>query len=304
MGRVELGMVVRQAVERSRPLIQSSGRELAIRVPPFPVFVNADVTRPMQVVSNLLNNAARYTDQGGRITLAVEPHGSDAVVSVRDTGVGIAAHMIHEVFEMFTPADRSLERSQGGLGTGLSLVKVLAEMHGGSVEARSEGHGQGSELEVRLPVVMSLAGVGHGDDANEGDSPTARRRILVVDDNRDAASSLAMMLTMMGNETQTAHDGLEALEVAVAFRPDVILLDIGMPRLNGYDAARRIRQEAWGKNVVLVALTGWGQEEDRRRSEEAGFDNHMIKPVVPAVLEKLLAAMPATRHDVQSNAAS
>ncbi len=289
--RVELAKVVQHAVETSRPLIEASGHDLTIQVPPDPIYVDADLTRLAQVFSNLLNNAAKYTEEGGSVTLTVERQGSDAVVSVRDTGVGIPAHMLPKVFEMFTQVDRTLERSQGGLGIGLSLVKGLVEMHGGSVEARSEGHGMGSEFVVRLPVVLSLAGERRGEEGGEQIPATARRRILVVDDNRDAALSLAMMLKIMGNETQTAHDGLEALAVAAAFRPDVILLDIGMPKLNGYDACRRIREQPWGRAVVLVAQTGWGQEDDRRRSQEAGFDFHMVKPVEPAALEKLLESV-------------
>jgi PAS domain S-box-containing protein len=286
--RVELAKVVQRAVETSRPLIEALDHDLAINVPSEPIYVDADLTRLAQVFSNLLNNAAKYTERGGRVTLTIERQGSDAVVSVRDTGVGIPALMLPKVFEMFTQVDRSLEKSQGGLGIGLSLVKWLVEMHSGSVEARSEGHGMGSEFLIRLPVMLSVVGEQPSDDA-EPPQPTVRRRILVVDDNRDSAISLAMLLEVMGNETQTAHDGLEALDVAAAFRPDVVMLDIGMPGLNGYAAAHRIRQEPWGKDAVLVALTGWGQEEDRRRSQEAGFDLHMVKPVEPAALEQLLA---------------
>jgi PAS domain S-box-containing protein len=292
--RVELAKVIQQAVETSRPLIEAGGHDLTIDVPPQPVYVDADVTRLAQVFANLLNNAAKFTDRGGRITLAVGRQGGDVVVSVKDTGVGIPTHLLPKVFELFMQVDRRPEKSQGGLGVGLSLVKRLVEMHGGSVEARSGGHGMGSEFVVRLPVVLALAGPGPGEGAGAGAAATARRRILVVDDNRDAAVSLAMMLRVMGNETQTAHDGLEALDVAAAFRPDVILLDIGMPRLNGRDAARRIRRAAWGKHVVLAAVTGWGQEEDRRQSREAGFDLHLVKPVDPAALEKLLAGLRAT----------
>jgi CheY-like chemotaxis protein len=192
---------------------------------------------------------------------------------------------------MFTQVDRNLERSQGGLGIGLSIVKRLVEMHSGSVQARSDGHGMGSEFTVSLPVVLSVMQPQIDDDSVI--RPSSRRKILVVDDNRDAAMSLAMMLKLMGNETKTAHDGLEALDVAAAYRPEVILLDIGMPRLNGYDTARQIREQPWGKNITLVALTGWGQEEDRRKSDEAGFDSHIVKPIEPAALEKLLASLQA-----------
>ncbi len=201
--------------------------------------------------------------------------------------------MLPKVFEMFTQVDRSLEKSQGGLGIGLSLVKGLVELHGGTVEARSGGHGMGSEFVVSLPVILSLAEDEQDEVSGEMATPKARCRILVVDDNRDAAMSLAVMLKLSGNETRTAHDGLEALDVAAAFKPDVVLLDIGMPKLNGYDTAARLRRQSWGKNVMLVALTGWGQEDDKRRSLEAGFDFHMVKPVDPAALEKLLSGFQA-----------
>ncbi len=199
--------------------------------------------------------------------------------------------MLPKVFDMFTQVDRSMERSQGGLGIGLSIVKRLVEMHGGSVEAKSDGHGLGSDFVVRLPVVLSYAAQSkNGDEPISGSS--TRRRVLVVDDNRDAAMSLAMMLKLMGNDAKTAHDGFEALEVAAVFRPDLILLDIGMPRLNGHETAKRIREQPWDKRVVLVALTGWGQEEDRRMSDEAGFDAHLVKPIEPSALEMLLARLP------------
>jgi CheY-like chemotaxis protein len=192
------------------------------------------------------------------------------------------------VFEMFTQVDRSLEKAQGGLGIGLTIVKRLVEMHGGTVEARSDGHAQGSEFAVRLPVVRSVAAERTGQDHA---SSTACRRILVVDDNKDSAISLAMMLRIMGNETLTAHDGLEALDLAAVFKPHVVLLDIGMPKLNGYDTARRIRGQTWGKGMVLVTVTGWGQDEDKRQALEAGFDHHLVKPVDPAALEKLWAGL-------------
>ena len=291
--RVDLAKIVRQAVENSRPLIEQGGHELVVDVSPDPIYVDADVTRLAQVYANLLNNAAKYTEPGGCIRLTVERQGDDAVVTVGDNGVGIAAHMLPKVFELFTQVDRSLEKSQGRLGIGLSLVKGLVGMHGGSVEARSNGLGTGSEFVVRVPVVLSVVGELRDEGGGASTEPGNRRRILVVDDNRDGAESLAMMLTFMGNELRTAHDGLEALDVAAAFRPDLILLDIGMPRMNGYDTARRIREQPWGKNTVLVALTGWGQEEDRQKSHDAGFDTHMVKPVDLAALEKLLANLKA-----------
>lgn len=287
--RVDLGRVVQQAVETSRPQIEANGHHLTITVPPGPVYVDADVTRLAQVFSNLLNNAAKYTERGGLVELTVMRQGSEVAVSIRDNGMGIPADMLPRVFEMFTQVGRNLERSQGGLGIGLSIVKKLVEMHGGSVAVESGGHGAGSEFTVHLPVVMSVSEP--TDDAEKPALPSSRRRILVVDDNKDAAMSLAMMLQLMGNETETAHDGLEALDVAAAYRPDLILLDIGMPRLNGYETAKQIRQQPWGKSIVLVALTGWGQAEDRRKSNEAGFDSHMVKPIEPGALEVLLANM-------------
>ncbi|AMV17383.1 PAS domain-containing protein [Planctomyces sp. SH-PL14] len=287
--RIDLARAVQQAVETSRPQIETNGHHLTISLPPGPVYVDADITRLAQVFSNLLNNAAKYTEQGGRVELSVQRQVGEVAVSVRDNGVGIPANMLPRVFEMFAQVDRSLERSQGGLGIGLSIVKKLVEMHGGSVAVESGGHGAGSEFTVRLPVVLSVAMPTDGDE--EHALPSSRRKILVVDDNKDAATSLAMMLKLMGNETKTAHDGVEALDVAATYRPDLILLDIGMPRLNGYETAKQIRLQAWGKSIVLVALTGWGQEEDRRKSSEAGFDSHMVKPVEPAALERLLASM-------------
>ncbi len=289
--RVELAKVVHHAIETSRPTIEEAGHELMIDVPAGRVYVDADVIRLAQVFSNLLNNAAKYTERGGRIGLSVQRRGGEVHVSVRDNGIGIPVHMLPKVFDMFTQVDRNLERSQGGLGIGLSIVKRLVEMHGGSVEARSDGHGMGSDFAVRLPVVPYVAQSKIADE--HATDPSSRRRVLVVDDNRDAAMSLAMMLKLMGNETKTAHDGFEALEVAAVFRPDLILLDIGMPRLNGHETARRIREQPWDKGVVLVALTGWGQEEDRRMSDAAGFDAHLVKPIEPSALEKLLASLPA-----------
>ena len=290
--RIELVGAIAQAIETSRPFIDQAGHELLIEIPPGPIYVDADLTRLTQVFSNLLNNAAKFTERGGRVRLAVQLVGAEAVVSIQDNGIGIPTHMLPQVFEMFTQVDGNLERSRGGLGIGLSIVQRLVQMHGGSVEARSDGPGRGSEFVVRLPVALSLALNKPADEANSV-RPAARLRILVADDNLDAAESLALLLTLEGNETRTAHDGLEALDVAAAFRPDVMLLDIGMPKLNGYDVCRRIRQQAWGKNIVVIALTGWGQEGDRRKSHAAGFDFHLIKPVDLDVLNKLLAGVTA-----------
>jgi PAS domain S-box-containing protein len=294
--RVELASVVRSAVEGSRPLIEASGHQLTIILPPEPVHLDADPTRLAQVFGNLLTNAGKYTDRGGHIWLRAERHGGEVVVSVRDTGIGIAAEHLPRVFEMFAQAAPALERSQGGLGIGLSLVKGLVEMHGGRVEAHSEGLGKGSEFVVRLPLSCGPHAPGSPHPGG-GEDATGRpaRRILVADDNRDAADSLAMMLRLDGHEVHAVHDGQEAVEAAEWFRPDVVLLDIGMPKLNGYDACRRIRAQPWGQGILLAATTGWGQEEDKRRAMEAGFDCHLTKPVAHADLEKLLARLAAQR---------
>jgi PAS domain S-box-containing protein len=287
--RIALASVVDTAVEACEPLAKQHQDELVVTLPDDTVYVDADKTRLAQAITNLLNNAVKYSDRGTRILLTVEHEGTEAVIRVKDAGVGIPADMLPRIFDMFTQVDRSLEKSQGGLGVGLTIVKRLVEMHGGSVEASSEGPGRGSEFVIRLPVVLSVIN-GHSEQAGEATSPpSARRRILVVDDNNNAASSMAMMLKMMGNEVRTAHDGLEGVEAAEAFRPDIVLLDIGMPKLNGYETCRRIREQSWGKNTVMIALTGWGQEDDRRRSLEAGFNFHLVKPVEPAALERLLA---------------
>jgi PAS domain S-box-containing protein len=288
--QVELATVVQDAVEASRPLIEAAGHEFTVSLPRQPVVVYADRTRLAQVFANLLNNSAKYTERGGHIWLTVERQGSDVVVTVKDTGMGIAPGMLAKIFDLFTQVDRSLDRSQGGLGIGLSLVRRLVEMHGGRVEAYSEGPGQGSEFVVRLSVVLSP-----GQGPQRADSDDAHRspkyRILVVDDNEDSAKSLALLLKITGHDTRTAHDGLEAVEAAKQFRPDVVLLDIGLPKLNGYDACRSIRAQPWSEGMVLIALTGWGQEEDKRGSKEAGFNFHLVKPVDLADLEKLLAGL-------------
>jgi PAS domain S-box-containing protein len=285
---LELAAVIQEAVETSFPLIEQGGHELTVSVPPQPVIVNADMIRLAQVFSNLLNNAAKYTEPGGHIQISLEAIEDYALVSVKDSGTGISAEMLPHVFEMFMQVDRNVHRSKGGLGIGLTLVKRLIEMHGGSIEVRSEGPGRGSEFIVRLPTVPLGMPVIQEPPNPVTASNNTPLRILVVDDNEDGANSLGKMLQMSGNEVRVAHDGLAAIEVAEAFRPQVILLDIGMPKLDGYDACRRIRETSWGKNTVLIALTGWGQDEDRRRTHEAGFDYHLVKPVEASTLVKVL----------------
>jgi PAS domain S-box-containing protein len=284
---VSLAEVLNAAVETSRPAIDRMGHTLTVTLPNQPVRVDADPVRLAQVFSNLLNNSAKYMDRGGHIWLTAELHGRDVAVSVKDAGIGIAPEQLPHIFEMFSQVEGALERSQGGLGIGLTLVKRLIEMHGGRIEARSAGIGKGAEFIVRLPAAVGAAAPTATPDAEP--VPTSALRILVVDDNRDGADSLVMLLRIMGNETRTAYDGEQGVATAAEYRPDVILLDIGLPKLNGYEACRRIREQPWGKDLLIVAVTGWGQEDDHRHSREAGFDYHMVKPVDTSELMRLLA---------------
>jgi CheY-like chemotaxis protein len=291
--QLDLASLVQQALEACRPLAEHARHTIDVALPAEPIRVNADPVRLAQVFSNLLNNACKYTAAGGRISLRAESQGSEVVVTIRDNGVGIPADKLSGIFEMFTQVDQSLERSQGGLGIGLNLAKRLVELHGGTVAAQSEGAGKGSQFTVRLPIVVADPPV---DVASQPiGRAEATQRILIVDDNRDSAASLAMLLDLAGYETFLAHDGLEAVAAAERFRPDVILLDLGLPKLNGFDAARRIRNEVWGKTMRLIALTGWGQEDDRRRSSESGFDAHIVKPVDLGALMSLLGSRPIRR---------
>jgi PAS domain S-box-containing protein len=285
--RVSIAEVVTSAVETAQPLIEAAGHELTVSMPGAPVYLDADLTRLAQVISNLLTNSAKYTQTGGRIWLTAERSSGSLAVSVRDDGIGIPAASLPSIFDMFSQVDRSVERNTGGLGIGLALTRGLVEMHGGTVTAESEGEGKGSTFTVTLPIAPEK----HEAADESPENTHARRppkRILVVDDHRDGAESLAVMLRLLGDEVATAHDGLEAVERAEAFRPDVILMDIGMPRLNGLAATRRIREQAWGRAVTIIALTGWGQENDRARSREAGCDGHLVKPVNLPDLEKAL----------------
>lgn len=287
--RVELAPIVEHALEACRPLASKANHEVAVDLPKEPIYLFADAVRLAQVFGNLLTNACKYTEPGGRIQLTATRQGDLAVVSIRDTGIGIPPQMLPHVFDLFTQIDKTLERSQGGLGIGLTLVRRLVELHNGTITAQSEGEGRGSEFVLRLPA---LADVPQPDplETNSGKfKPTKSKRVLVVDDNRDAALSLTMLLTLTGHETATAHDGAEAMAIAETFRPDLMLLDIGLPKLNGYDVCRAIRAQPWGRDIVVVALTGWGQDEDRRKSTEAGFNDHLVKPVDQEALLTLLA---------------
>jgi PAS domain S-box-containing protein len=288
-GPVELGAVIDQAVESSRPLVESMRHELRVVPSPGPITLEGDAARLAQVFANLLNNSAKYTSPGGKIEVKTERRGKEAVVTVKDNGAGIPPERLDSIFEMFNQVQGSLERSQGGLGIGLTLVRRLVQMHGGSVQAESAGEGKGAEFVVRLPIHEPRPAA--SPEPAPAREPSAARRILVVDDNHDSAESLAMLLSITGNQTSTAHDGAEALDAAARHRPDVVLLDIGLPTLNGYEVCRRIREEPWGKEMVLIALTGWGQDEDRRKSQEAGFDGHLVKPVNYPALMALLATL-------------
>ncbi len=288
--RVDLAAVLRDAVEASRPLIDRGGHELTLALPPGPVLLDADPTRLAQVFLNLLNNAAKYSEPGGHVRLSVGRDGGEVVVSVRDAGIGIPFAALSHVFEAFVQVDTSWQRAQGGLGIGLSLVKEFVALHGGRVEAHSDGLGKGSEFVVRLPTAIDSPAAGPPVAAEQPRGP--RRRILVVDDNRDAAESLGMMLELMGHEVRRAHDGEAGVLAAAELRPDLVLMDLGMPRLNGYEAARRIRAEPWGRGPFLVALTGWGTDDDRQRTHDAGFDRHLVKPVDVDALARMIAELP------------
>jgi len=292
---VDLASVVRRAVEASMPLIDERRHDLRIELPETPVGLKGDPTRLEQILDNLLNNAAKYTDPGGRIRLVAAREGECAVIRVQDTGIGIEPEMLSKVFGLFVQAERRLDRSKGGMGIGLSLVRQLVEMHGGTILAHSEGPGRGSEFVVRLPAPTVEDGHPHGIRAVASPSPPsnstpARRRILVVDDNEDSARTMALLLVRLWKqEVRVAHDGPSAVEAALSFLPEVILLDIGLPGLSGYEVAERLRRRPEFAGTLLVAMTGWGQDEDRRRSREAGFDRHLVKPVDPEALRKLLS---------------
>ena len=289
--RVSLATVVSAAVEATLPLIARHGHELTVAPVADGIHLDGDPTRLVQVVTNLLNNAAKYTERDGRIALTALRDGGEVVVSVRDNGIGIPQGMLTKVFGMFSQVDRALEKTTGGLGIGLALVKGLVEMHGGRIEARSEGEGRGSEFIVRLPALPDET----TEEARPMDTATAttgkKVRILVVDDNPDSADSMAVMLELFGNETRTARDGEAGVREAEAFGPQVVFLDLGMPKMNGYEACRRIRVQPWGRDMVLIALTGWGTDDDRRQTQQAGFDHHLTKPVNPADLRAMLESL-------------
>ena len=289
---VDVAAVVAQAVETSRPLIEDRGHDFRVEMPPDPLFVEADPSRLAQVVSNLLNNAAKYTPEGGRIALDVAGDGCEVVFRVSDTGTGIPAEMLARIFEPFTQVERTLDRSQGGLGIGLTLVKSLVEMHGGRVEVHSDGPGSGSAFTVRLPLIATPAAAVpvHANGIGHAPHPARPARVLLVDDNIDVADTLAVLLRLAGHEVRVFRDGPSALAGVDGFPMDVAVLDIGLPKMSGYELARALRGRPEGRDAVLIALTGYGQEEDRRQAREAGFDHHLVKPVDPEYLKDLIAS--------------
>jgi PAS domain S-box-containing protein len=277
--RIEVAAVLERAVESSAPLLEERGHTLETTLPSTPLVVNADPTRLSQVFLNLLNNAAKYTPESGLVSVEAYAENGDAVVCVRDSGVGIAPDLLPKIFELFVQGNRSLDRSEGGLGIGLTLVREIVRLHGGKVSATSDGPGRGSRFEVRLPLCEPEARNEAAAAAQPARTAPAGRRVLVVDDNRDAADSLAMLLRAIGNDVQTAHDGGEALRIAESWPPEYALLDIGLPGMSGYTLAERLRALPGLADTTLVAITGYGQEEDRKRSKAAGFDHHFVKPV-------------------------
>ncbi len=294
-GRIELTTLVRHAAEAAQTECNAMRQELIVAVPSTPMFLDGDPARLLQVIGNLLSNASKFTEGGGRIELQMTRAGDHALIRIRDNGIGITQAQLLRVFDMFAQADTSLERTRSGLGIGLTLVKTLVEMHGGSVAAHSDGPGKGSEFVVWLPILIGAGTAWPAPPERIERTPTTPgHRILVVDDNHDAANSLAALLRMRGHEVCIAHDGVRAVEDAATLSPDLILLDIGLPGMNGFEAARRIRERRTDRRFMLVALTGWSQDDDRRRSREAGFDAHLVKPVAIEDIEALLGRLPQT----------
>jgi len=290
---VLLGAVVARAVESMRHAIDTRRHELRVELPDELIAVEGDKTRLVQIIGNLLHNAAKFTDDGGRIVLKVSREGRNAAIAVKDTGIGISTELLPKVFDLFTRVHASSDPGEGGLGIGLALVRRLTEMHGGTVTAHSDGAGLGAEFIVRLPLVANHT-IPLQPPVENPLPVMAARRILVADDNHDSAEVLATLLNLHGHDVRVAHDGVEALEIAESFLPDVVLLDLGMPKMDGYETARQTRSRPWGKHAMLIALTGWGQQQDRHRTAEVGFDAHLVKPVTDADLFQLLATTKAS----------
>jgi signal transduction histidine kinase/CheY-like chemotaxis protein len=293
---VDLGTLLQGAIEPIQPYIESYGQLVRVTFPTGPVYVDGDPVRLTQVLGNLLNNAVKYSGRNGVICATISRQGNEALASIRDNGPGIPQNMLADIFEMFRQVDDSLTRTHGGMGIGLTLVKQLVELHGGTVEARSDGPGKGSEFVIKLPALVTTGSPGVGDAVHRSKKIHAlpRRRILVVDDVQESARTLAMMLRGMGQEVAVVHDGLTAIEWALSHKPDAVFLDIAMPELDGYEVARRLRGRSETTITVLVALTGYGQESDRRQAIEAGFNYHIVKPPSIDALEKVVLAIPAS----------
>ena len=294
--RVELAVVTRIAVEQSRILVEEADHDLSVRLPEERIYLDADPQRLGQVLTNLLTNAVKYTPRGGHIELSAERDGDGVRVSVRDHGFGIPPDRLETIFEMSGRVDRSIETGSRGLGIGLTLVKALVDMHGGTIEARSEGLGKGSVFSVWLPLAVETTAADAPSAATSSGGRAVTCRVLLVDDNRDVARSVARFIRLLGHDIRVAFDGPEAVQIAGEFRPDVVLLDIGLPKQNGYEVAREMRSKPWGDKMTLVAVTGWGRESDRRRSHEAGFDRHLTKPMEPDALEAFLNTCSAARE--------
>ena len=287
--RIDLAQAVNDAVAASQPLIADHGHRLTVSLPPRRLPLDADPTRIAQVFTNLLNNAARFTNPGGRIEISAREEDGEAVVSVRDNGIGIASGELRRVFDLFARIDNGVGHAGAGFGIGLALARSLVEMHGGRIEAHSEGPGRGSEFTIHLPLAAASADAATKAAAEPAVPPVSARSVLVVDDNRDVGDSLVMLLELLGMDVRVAYDGPSALESAVGFKPEIVFLDLGMPKMDGYETARRLRQLSNGRDVRLVALTGWAQSDDRRRTREAGFNEHLTKPVDLDLLSEVLA---------------
>jgi signal transduction histidine kinase/CheY-like chemotaxis protein len=293
---LDLRTIVERAVEVVRPMIVQRRHELFLSLGSEPAWLHADATRIEQVIVNLLTNAAKYTNDGGRIRVSIEQAGGDSVLRVADSGVGIAPQLLPIIFDLFTQAERSLDRSQGGLGIGLTIVQRVVEMHGGKVEAISAGLGHGSEFVVRLPSAPSMAGTFHPPGDAQPQAAAVPKRILVVDDNQDLADTMAILLARAGHDVQACYASQEALQLAAAFHPDVILLDLGLPEIDGYEVARRLRDDPRLTQARLIAVTGYGREADQQRSLEAGFDAHLVKPIDPQKMFEVLSASAGISH--------
>jgi CheY-like chemotaxis protein/anti-sigma regulatory factor (Ser/Thr protein kinase) len=287
---VLLSSVMLSAVETARPALEAAHHNFRIDMPAEAIEIDGDFVRLAQVISNLLGNAAKYTDEGGEVSLEAERHGDEALIRVRDNGIGMDPEMLPRIFDMFAQVPASQRRSQGGLGIGLALARALVELHGGRIEARSGGRGQGSEFTVHLPARVARDAGANRARAAINPPATNRRRVLIVDDNVDAAETLQMVVSTMGHEAETVHDGRAALDAARKQRPDIVLLDISMPGMDGFAVARSLRAQPDLRDIRVVALTGFGQRDDRRRTREAGFDDHLVKPVSPDQLRRLLAS--------------